>query len=410
MEHILLFIILLILLIEFGLGRWLSYLNIKHSKLKLPTELADIYDAEKYARQQDYFRTNARFGMLTASFSFVVIVAIYACGGFGWFDGIVQNWTEHGILQSLLFFGVLFIVSDVITIPFQWYDTFVIEEKFGFNKQTPSLFITDKLKSWGLSIVLGGLILTAIIWIYNLTPEYFWLLAFGVVTAFSLFMSMFYSELIVPLFNKQIPLEEGELRTAIEAFANKSGFKLKNIYMIDGSKRSTKANAYFTGIGPKKRIVLYDTLTEQMTTDEIVAVLAHEIGHYKHKHVLKGMLYSIPSSLLLFFLLGWMLGSDVLAQALGGTKAVFHLNAIAFFTLYTPVSLLLGVLGNVLSRKHEYEADAFAQQYGYGEQLISGLKKLSSQSLSNLMPHPLYVFFNYSHPTLYQRIIKMQTK
>ena len=410
MEHILLFIILLILLIEFGLGRWLSYLNIKHSKLKLPTELADIYDAEKYARQQDYFRTNARFGMLTASFSFVVIVAIYACGGFGWFDGIVQNWTEHGILQSLLFFGVLFIVSDVITIPFQWYDTFVIEEKFGFNKQTPSLFITDKLKSWGLSIVLGGLILTAIIWIYNLTPEYFWLLAFGVVTAFSLFMSMFYSELIVPLFNKQIPLEEGELRTAIEAFANKSGFKLKNIYMIDGSKRSTKANAYFTGIGPKKRIVLYDTLTEQMTTDEIVAVLAHEIGHYKHKHVLKGMLYSIPSSLLLFFLLGWMLGSDVLAQALGGTKAVFHLNAIAFFTLYTPISLLLGVFGNVLSRKHEYEADAFAQQYGYGEQLISGLKKLSSQSLSNLMPHPLYVFFNYSHPTLYQRIIKMQTK
>ncbi len=410
MEHILLFIILLILLIEFGLGRWLSYLNIKHSKLKLPTELADIYDAEKYARQQDYFRTNARFGMLTASFSFVVIVAIYACGGFGWFDGIVQNWTEHGILQSLLFFGVLFIVSDVITIPFQWYDTFVIEEKFGFNKQTPSLFITDKLKSWGLSIVLGGLILTAIIWIYNLTPEYFWLLAFGVVTAFSLFMSMFYSELIVPLFNKQTPLEEGELRTAIEAFANKSGFKLKNIYMIDGSKRSTKANAYFTGIGPKKRIVLYDTLTEQMTTDEIVAVLAHEIGHYKHKHVLKGMLYSIPSSLLLFFLLGWMLGSDVLAQALGGTRAVFHLNAIAFFTLYTPISLLLGILGNVLSRKHEYEADAFAQQYGYGEQLISGLKKLSSQSLSNLMPHPLYVFFNYSHPTLYQRIIKMQTK
>ncbi len=410
MEHILLLIILLILLIEFGLGRWLSYLNIKHSKLKLPAVLADIYDAEKYARQQDYFRTNARFGMLTASFSFVVIVVMYACGGFGWFDGIVQNWTDRSILQSLLFFGVLFIVSDVITIPFQWYDTFVIEEKFGFNKQTPSLFIADKLKSWGLSIVLGGLILTAIIWIYNLTPQYFWLLAFGVVTVFSLFMNMFYSELIVPLFNKQTPLEEGELRTAIEAFANKSGFQLKNIYMIDGSKRSTKANAYFTGLGPKKRIVLYDTLTEQMTTDEIVAVLAHEIGHYKHKHVLKGMLYSIPSSLLLFFLLGWMLGSDVLAQALGGTKAVFHLNAIAFFTLYTPISLLLGILGNVLSRKHEYEADAFAQQYGYGEQLISGLKKLSSQSLSNLMPHPLYVFFNYSHPTLYQRIIKMQTK
>jgi len=410
MEHILLFVIILILLVDFGLNRWLSFLNIRHSKLKLPAVLADIYDVEKYAKQQDYFRTNARFSMLTSSFSIVVVVAMYACGGFGWLDGVVQNWTNHSILQSLLFFGILFIISDIIIIPFEWHDVFVIEEKFGFNKLTPSLFITDKLKSWGLSIVFGGLILSAIIWIYHLTPDYFWLLAFGVVTTFSLFMSMFYSELIVPLFNKQTPLAEGELRTAIEAFADKAGFKLKNIYMIDGSKRSTKANAYFTGFGPKKRIVLYDTLTEQMTNEEIVAVLAHEIGHYKHKHVLKGMLYSIPSSLLLFFLLGWILDSDVLAQALGGKQAVFHLNAIAFFTLYTPISILLGIVGNIMSRKHEYEADAFAKQYGYGEQLISSLKKLSSQSLSNLMPHPFYVFFNYSHPTLYQRITKINTR
>ncbi len=407
MEQLLL-VIILILVLEFGLSRWLSFLNIKHSKLKLPEVLADIYDADKYAKQQEYFRTNVRFGMLSSSFSFLLIILMYSLGGFGWLDAWVQIWSQNTILQSLMFFGILFIASDILNLPFSWYDTFVIEEKFGFNKVTLRLFIFDTLKSWLINLLIGALILSAIIWIYQLTPDYFWLWAFGVVTAFSLFMSMFYSELIVPLFNKQTPLEAGELRTAIETFAEKAGFKLKNIYMIDGSKRSTKANAYFTGFGPKKRIVLYDTLTEQMTTEEIVAVLAHEIGHYKHKHVLKSMLYSIPSTLLLFFLLGWILDSDLLAQALGGTQAVFHLNAVAFFTLYTPISILLGILGNMLSRKHEYEADAYTQANGYGEQLISSLKKLSSQSLSNLMPHPLYVFFNYSHPTLYQRISKIK--
>ncbi|MDD4488983.1 MAG: M48 family metallopeptidase, partial [Paludibacter sp.] len=293
--------------------------------------------------------------------------------------------------------------------PLDWCHTFVIEEKFEFSKVTPTIFITDKLKSWGVSIFIGGLILSAIIWISTLTPQYFWLLAFAVTTIFSLVMGMFYSQLIVPLFNKQTPLPEGELRTTIEKFATSVNFKLKNIFVIDGSKRSTKANAYFTGLGPKKRIVLYDTLMEQMTADEIVAVLAHEIGHYKHKHVFKNYAFSLPFSLLLFYFLGWMLNSDLLAQALGGEKAVFHLNAIAFFTLYTPISTLLDLTGNILSRKYEYQADTYAKTHGLGEQLISGLKKLSAKSLSNLIPHPLYVFFNYSHPTLYQRITKIKS-
>lgn len=400
-------IIISILVLEFFLDRMLALLNIRYSKKELPSVLSGIYDVDVYSKQQDYFRTNTRFGMITSSLSFVIVLIMYLWGGFGWLDGIVATWTDDYILRSLYFFGILFIVNDLLLIPFDWYHTFVVEEKFGFNKMTPSMFITDKLKSWGLSIVLGGGILYLIILIYTLTPDYFWLLAFGVVTLFGLLMGMFYSELIVPLFNKQTPLPEGELRNAIEQFAQKAGFKLKNIYIIDGSKRSTKANAYFTGLGPKKRIVLYDTLMDKMTTDEIVAVLAHEIGHYKHKHVLKGYAVSLPSNLLLFFLFGWMLKSDVLAQAMGGTEAVFHLNAIAFFTLYTPVSTLLDLAGNVLSRKHEYEADAFARQYGYGNELVSGLKKLSASSLSNLMPHPLYVFFNYSHPTLYQRITKI---
>ncbi|MDO9633829.1 MAG: M48 family metallopeptidase [Paludibacter sp.] len=403
----LLIVIIAILVIEFGFDRYLTMLNINHSRKKLPDVLAGIYDDEKYAHQQDYFRTNARFGSLTSTFSFVLVLLMYSLGGFGWLDRMVEPWTDNVMIHSLFFFGILFIVNDIINIPFDWYHTFVIEEKFEFNKVTPLIFITDKLKSWALSVILGGGILYLIIWIYTLTPDYFWLLAFGVTTFFSLVMGMFYSELIVPLFNKQTPLPEGELRDAIEKFASGVNFKLKNIFVIDGSKRSTKANAYFAGLGPKKRIVLYDTLMEQMNNDEIVAVLAHEIGHYKHKHVLKNYAFSLPFSLILFYLLGWMLNSDLLAQVLGGEKAVFHLNAIAFFTLYTPISTLLDLAGNVLSRKYEYQADAYAKKYGFGPHLVSGLKKLSAKSLSNLMPHPLYVFFNYSHPTLFQRITKI---
>lgn len=407
MAQTLFIVIIAILIVEFGIERCLALLNIKSSRKSIPTILSGIYDEEKYAKQQDYFRTNTKFGNLTSAFSFVLVLCMYLFGGFGWLDKLVQIYISNEIAQSLVFFGILFLINDIISIPFDWYHTFVIEERFEFNKVTPKLFVTDRLKSIALSIILGGSILFLIIWIYSLTPQYFWLLAFGVTTFISLIMGMFYSELIVPLFNKQTPLPEGELRTAIENFVSKVDFKLKNIYVIDGSKRSTKANAYFTGLGPKKRIVLFDTLMEQMNNDEIVAVLAHEIGHYKNKHVLKNYLFSLPFSLLLFYLLGWMLSSDVLAQALGGDKAVFHLNAIAFFTLYAPVSMLLDLSGNVLSRKYEYQADNFAKSHGCGNELVSALKKLSAKSLSNLTPHPLYVFFNYSHPTLYQRINKI---
>jgi len=401
-------IILVILVLEFGAERILSVLNIQYSSKELPAPIADVFDSEKYRRQQEYFRTNARFGSYTSTFNFLITLCMFAFGGFGWLDQMVASLVQGEILRSLIFFGIIFLVSDFINIPFQWYDTFVIEEKFGFNKITPRLFILDKLKGYGLSALIGGGLMALIIWIYGLTPHYFWVLAWGLVTAFSLFMGMFYSELIVPLFNKQTPLPDGELRTEIEKFAVSAGFTLKNIYVIDGSKRSTKANAYFTGWGPKKRIVLYDTLMDKLTTAEIVAVLAHEIGHYKRKHVLKNMLLSIPTSLLLFYLLGLMLGSNVLAEALGGVVANFHLNVLAFGILYTPVSVALDLLTNVFSRKFEYQADNFANEHGCGDALVSGLKKLSATSLSNLMPHPAYVFLHYSHPTLYQRIMNIK--
>ncbi len=409
MTQILYFAIILILVADFGLERYLAHLNIKHSKNKLPDILSDIYDADKYARQQDYFRTNTRFGMVTGSFSFAITFLMYALGGFGWLDLYLTTFIANDIFRSLVFFGLLFLANDLLTTPFSWYETFVIEQRFEFNKVTPKIFIVDKLKGYALTIIIGGGLLYLIISIYKLTPNYFWLLAWSAITVFSLFMSMFYSELIVPLFNKQTPLAEGELRTEIEKFAGEVGFKLKNIFVIDGSKRSTKANAYFTGLGPKKRIVLYDTLMDKMTTDEIVAVLAHEIGHYKHKHTLKNIVISLPSTLLLFFILGLMLKSDALAQALGGSAANFHLNVLAFGIIYSPVSLILDLITNQLSRRYEYQADNYAASHGFGTQLISGLKKLSSTSLSNLTPHPLYVFFHYSHPTLYQRIKNITT-
>ncbi|OJX92006.1 MAG: peptidase M48 [Paludibacter sp. 47-17] len=407
MHTLLLALILVILVAEYGLNRWLSVLNVRNSRIPLPSELSGIYDPESYSRQQEYFRTNVKFGTLSATFNLLLIAGMYVAGGFGWLDTWLLPVTDNEILRSLLFFGVLFIVSDLLNLPFDYYDTFVIEAKFGFNKTTPGLFLLDKLKSTLLMIVLGGGLLALIVWIYLLTSTYFWLLAFGVLTFFGLVMSMFYSEWIVPLFNKQTPLEAGELRTAISSFAEKAGFKIDNIFVIDGSRRSTKANAYFSGLGPRKRIVLYDTLIAQMTIDEIVAVLAHEIGHYKHRHVLKGLLLSLPFNLLLFYLLGLTLKSDLPAMAAGGTAASFHVNALVFFTIYTPVSMVFDLLGNLFSRRHEYQADAFAARYGYSDALVSSLKKLSATSLSNLMPHPLYVFFNYSHPTLYQRIKKI---
>lgn len=402
------YILIGLLVADFIWERTLSLLNIKASKSKIPTILNGLYDEKKYSKQQHYFRTNAKFGWLTATFSFLLIFAMYVFGGFAWLDEFVRTFTNNELVTSLLFFGILFFANDLLTTPFQLYDTFVIEANFGFNKVTPKLFLLDKFKSWGLEILIGGILLTVIMLIYQQTPTYFWLIAWSVVTAFSLFMSFFYSELIVPLFNKQTPLAAGELRDAIEKFAHKTDFNLKNIYVIDGSKRSTKANAYFTGWGAKKRIVLYDTLIKELTTDEIVAVLAHEIGHNKHKHTLKSMAVSLPMNLLLFFLLGLILNNDAIAQSVGSATASFHINMLVFGILYTPISLVLDLGTNILSRRHEYQADNFVKNHGCAEHLVTALKKISSSALSNLTPHPLYVFVNYSHPTLCQRITTLQ--
>lgn len=377
------------------------------SKNKLPIELEDIYDNEQYQRQQQYFRTNSKFGMISSLFSFSIMLIFLILQGFAIVNEIVVGWQLSPVWSSIVFFGILYIANDIIGLPFNIYDTFVIEQRFGFNRTTIKTFVFDKVKALLLTTIIGIVLLYSIISIYNATPDYFWLLSWLAVTLFGLFMSLFYSDLIVPLFNKQTPLPEGELRNKIEAFASKAQFNLKNIYTIDGSKRSTKANAYFTGMFGKKRIVLYDTLIQTLTLEEIVAVLAHEIGHYRHRHTVKSLAISLPFSLLLFWLLGMVLQSNMFAQALGVATATFHINIITFGILYTPLSMLLGVVQNVVSRRFEYQADNFAKSYGLRNELISSLKKLSADSLSNLTPHRLVVFINYSHPTLYQRILKL---
>lgn len=398
------YIILIIIIADFVFERILDYLNTTRMSEVLPGELKGIYDEEKYRRSQQYLKVNKKFGMLTSSLSFVAILAMLWFGGFAWLDGTIRELTANPIWLAILFFGLLGLASDILSTPFSLYDTFVIEEKFGFNKTTLKTYFLDKLKGWLIGGLIGGGLLALVVWIYENTGQWFWLIAWGVLTAFTVFMSMFYSNLIVPLFNKQKPLEEGELRDAIETFATKVGFRLKNIYVIDGSKRSTKANAYFTGLGPKKRIVLYDTLIEKHTTEELVAVLAHEIGHYKKKHTTSGLILGIIQSGIMLYILSLFIGNPLLSQALGAEAGSFHLGILAFGILYSPISTILGIIMNVISRANEFAADRFAAENYSGKDLGDALKKLSVENLSNLRPHPAVVFVHYSHPPLLQRL------
>jgi STE24 endopeptidase len=403
-SELLYILILAIVIFGFFSDQILDYLNASWFNKPVPDILKDVYDSDKYRRQQDYKLENYRFGIITATFSFILIILMLIFGGFAYADNLAGQISEHFILKPIIFFAMLMLASDVLSTPFVVYDTFVIENKYGFNKTTPKVFILDKIKGWILGGVIGGGIFALILWIYKLDAEFFWLYAWLVVTAFSLFMNMFYSVLIVPLFNKQTPLADGELKTAIMEFGQKAGFNISKIFVIDGSKRSTKANAYFSGMGPKKRIVLYDTLISEMTTDQILAVLAHEIGHYKHKHIYKSMIASIIQTGITLYIFGLFAGSDILSQALGVDEAGFHIAAIAFGIIYSPLSSILGIVSSIFSRKAEFEADNFAAKYGLADSLVSALKKLTSHNMGNLTPHPLVVFLSYSHPPVLNRV------
>jgi len=374
-------IIIAIFLGETLLTKVLGYLNTRRWSETLPPELADIYDQSKYAKSQKYEK--ASFWAL---------------------DAFLRQFTDNAILLALGFFGIISIVSTIISIPFSYYATFVLEEKFGFNKMTKTLFFTDALKWLFLSALIWVPLIALIVWIYSMVGSSFWIYAWVISVWFSLFFMMFYSSLIVPLFNKQTPLEEGELRDAIEWFANKVGFTGTDIYVIDGSKRSSKANAYFSGFWPKKRIVLFDTLIKDLSVEELVAVLAHEIGHYKRKHTLQMLALSTIQTGIILYIFALALSLPAVSMALWGQTQSFHLGAVAFGILFTPISMIFGMLTSVFSRKNEYEADAYAKEYYSGDHLSNALIKLSRNNLSNLRPHPAYEFFYYSHPTVLKRL------
>jgi STE24 endopeptidase len=404
MEKMIFITILIIVILDFILERILDYLNSTYWSEDLPAELEGIYDGERYRKSQKYLKTNHRFSQVTESFNFVLVMGMLLLSGFAFLDHFIRQYTSNPILMALLFFGILGLIADILGTPFSVYATFVIEERYGFNKMTVKTFIFDKLKGMVLAVIIGGGLMSLVIWLYGATGQWFWLIAWGVISFFTVFMTLFYSNIIVPLFNKQTPLEPGELRDAIEAFALKTGFSLKNIYVIDGSRRSTKANAYFAGLGRKKRIVLYDTLIKDHSVEELVAVLAHEIGHYKKKHTLIGTIVSILQTGLMLFILSRFLGSPYLSGALGASEPSFHLSVVAFGILYTPLSFILGLALNAFSRKHEFAADHFAATQYDGKSLSDALIRLSVNNLSNLRPHPLYVFFYYSHPPLLKRL------
>tara|TARA_B100000767_G_scaffold94469_1_gene90825 strand:+ start:2672 stop:3901 length:1230 start_codon:yes stop_codon:yes gene_type:complete len=398
------YIFIAVLVLKFLVDQLLDSLNASHFEDEIPEEVSDVYDSKEYKKSQIYKKTNHRFGIITSLFSILLTLGFFFLDGFYLVDNFSRAFSENSIIITLIFSGIIIIGSDFLNIPFSYYKTFVIEEKFGFNKTSKKTFFMDKLKGLLISVLIGGFILALITWFYEFTGAFFWLYAWGLVTIFSLFMNMFYSKIIVPLFNKQRALEKGNLKDAITKYANSVGFTLNNIFVINASKRSTKANAYFSGFGNQKQITLYDTLINDLTIDEIVAVLAHEVGHYKRKHIVFNLIASIMLTGVTLFLLSLFIHTPILSSALGVSVPSFHIGLIAFGILYSPLSEITRMFMNYMSRKFEYQADNYAKETFASEPLISSLKKLSKNSLSNLTPHFLYVFIHYSHPTLFDRV------
>ncbi|MBN2410052.1 M48 family metallopeptidase [candidate division KSB1 bacterium] len=398
-------IILTTLLLDFILGIISDLLNLKALDPKLPEEFEGHYDAEKYEKSQRYTRVNTRFGFVTGSFDILVTLVFWFAGGFQYLDSIVRGWGRHAIWTGLLYIGILVLLKTVISLPFSIYSTFVIEEKFGFNRTTVKTFILDLVKGLFLGLLIGGPLLAGVLAFFLYAGNLAWLYCWIVVTVFTLFIQYIAPTWILPLFNKFKPVEDGDLKDSIMHYAASVKYPLKEVMIMDGSKRSSKSNAFFTGFGKNKRIALFDTLVEKHSIGELVTVLAHEIGHYKKKHVLKGMIISIIHSGILFFMLSLFISNRGLFEAFYVKEVSVYAGLVFFGMLYAPIEMILSIFMQVFSRRHEYEADRFAvETTKQPETFIDALKKLVVHNLGNLTPHPFYVFLNYSHPPVLKRI------
>lgn len=399
-----LLLIIGIVVVSYLFSQFLEYINLRAQRKDIPDEIASFYDKGNYLKSLDYHRQQTYFSFITSAFSLCLSLLMLVLGGFGWLDGFLRNYIHSEIPLALAFFGLLAVASDLITIPFQWHSVFVIEEKYGFNKTTVKTFITDKVKGYLLGAVIGGILLSMLIYLIEKIGPGFWIWFALIAAGFILLANLFYTSLILPLFNKLTPLSDGELKESIQIFAKKVDFPLDNIFVMDGSKRSKKANAFFAGIGKKKKIVLFDTLIANHTTEELVAVLAHEVGHFKKKHIIFGYVLSVIQIFFTLWVLSLMVFNENVTLAMGGSQTAIHLNLIAFTILFSPVSGITGLLMSMYSRRNEFEADRYAKETFDGNALANALKKLSVDSLSDLYPHPTYVFFHYSHPPLLQRL------
>ncbi len=400
------FIIILVILIgNYFIDLIVEILNVRHVKTDLPEEFEGFYDDAKYKKSQEYLRENTRFGIISDSIATPITIAFIILGGFNLVDLFARDFNLGSITTGLIFSGVLLFASQIMHIPFSIYSTFVIEEKYGFNKTTPKTFILDILKSWLLIALLGGLVLSGILWFFEEIGPLAWLYCWVAITIFQMFLMFIAPVVILPLFNKFVPLEDGELKTAIEDYAASQQFKMKGVFTMDGSKRSTKTNAFFTGFGRFRRIVLFDTLIENHSVEELVSVLAHEMGHYKKKHILKSIIMAIFTLGVMFYILSLFMKNIELFAAFKMQEVSIYASLFFFGFLYSPIETVFSILGNIISRKHEYEADAYAvTSYSQSESMILALKKLSTENLSNLTPHPLNVFLNHSHPPVLKRI------
>ena len=406
--QIIFYLLISIILFNFIKDYFLDYLNSKFFDKKIPENLSDIYDKEKYQKSQDYKKTLYKFGKISKAYTLTILLSFFFLDGFLLVDNFARSLFESELLISLSFFGIIFFGSDILNLPFSLYSIFIIEEKFGFNKTTFRIYFFDKIKSWFITILFGGGILSFIIFQFETVGKDFWIVAWVFITTISVLINGFYAQIIVPLFNKQTKLEEGNLKNDIEKYSKKVGFDLSNIFIIDGSKRSTKANAYFSGFGKQKRVTLYDTLLNKLNDNQIIAVIAHEIGHYKKNHIIFNLIFSTIQTGLMLYILSLLIYMPIFSEALGIQSHSFHIGLITFSILYTPISEIFSLIFNVFSRKFEYQADHYAKETFNSKHLIEALKVLSKDSLSNLTPHPKYVWWHYSHPTLAQRIKHLQ--
>lgn len=407
-SQILLNILIVIIILNFFKDSILDYLNSKYFDNEIPNIISDIYDKEKYLKSQEYKKTQYKFNRISSIYSLLILLFFFYFDGFLILDNYCRSLFDSELIISLSFFGIIYFGNDLLSIPFSIYHTFIIEEKFGFNKTTKKTYIIDKLKSWLLIILFGGGILSFIIFQFESIGQNFWIVAWIFISVLTLLINGLYAQIIVPLFNKQTKLEDGELKSEIEKYSKKVGFNLSNIFVIDGSKRSTKANAYFSGFGKQKRVTLYDTLINKLTKNQIVAVIAHEIGHYKKNHIIFNLLFSIIQSGIMLYILSLLIYMPIFSEALNIENHSFHIALITFSILYTPISEISSLIFNLFSRKFEYEADEYADKTFDGKYLIEALKVLTKDSLSNLTPHPKYVWWHYSHPTLLERINQLR--